>query len=987
LMGLIDDYDIRRQIQQHKQVMAANFSGSYSKGIFPPENAFSSRIIPPLVDEGLQWVLVDNAHFDRAAQGYPFSTSGNLYEPNKADQRNPNPNDWVQLNGLWAPTRNSARWGRQPHYVEYVNPNDGTKKKIIAVPADRYMGNEDGRGGFGALNYENVMSQLEGYNTDPTKPILIVLHHDGDNYGGGTDSYYGSNFQNFVNWLQANPTRFVCSTIQDYLQMFPPDPNDVIHIEDGSWSGADNGDPEFKKWNGDPSAGYSPDRNSWGVITAAKNIVATANQISPSHANMANAWKYLTNGEASDYWYWDGSQGGIWDSHPTRASNQAVSFALPVIAGGADVTPPTIYLPQREPYNPGGTEWGISQTNNFTVWTYAFDISGLQSVTLKYRLDLDGTNSNTSVDNDTYAGGSEVGSWTNVAMAGTSIASQTNPSPTYKAKEYSGAVNGLNNKLLDYYVEAVDSLGNIARSPIQHVWVGANTSGGGEGGTPTVSWLPANPTINDSITITVTNATQGAKLHWGINNVGSSWQSPNNVYWTTGSYLYNVTGPAVESPMVGPDTSGKLILKIGPFNNPLQSVQRIAFVVHYNDNSWNNNSGQDYNIQLSGGSTQLQFVMNGSIDSAAQMIANANGMSLYASWNGVDLYVGTQAAPGQGGDMFIFVSDSLRPLRNAQWAKAGQVAQWSAFLGNESTNNYSGWFNASGSGYSTGVANAAGASLEGTVNLQSLFGTVPSVVYLAVGKWQTNDGGSLITQSPSGNGNGNIESGEFQMYQLSLMKASVKCLLEGPFNLTTGLMEKSLNTSGVLASRFVGTTVPSEAVDSVTIEIRDSASVASATVRKFRPAWLLTDGTIRSFSDATKNYVEADVSSNDYYLVLHHRNHLSVRSAVKYSLSSSSTAAYDFTSGQSQAFGTEPMKEVSTGVFALYAGDANASTLISTADANDIFNLLSLVGYSNSDVNLSGIVSAADANMVLGNLNRSAQRPMLDPLPNLLDEK
>ena len=34
---------------------------------------------------------------------------------------------------------------------------------------------------------------------------------------------------------------------QDYLGMYPPDPNDVIHVEDGSWSGADNGDPEFSE--------------------------------------------------------------------------------------------------------------------------------------------------------------------------------------------------------------------------------------------------------------------------------------------------------------------------------------------------------------------------------------------------------------------------------------------------------------------------------------------------------------------------------------------------------------------------------------------------------------------------------------------------------------------------------------------------------------------------------------------------------------------
>lgn len=62
-------------------------------------------MIPALTAEGLEWVLVDNIHFDRAAAGYPYSTSGNLYEPNKADVQNPDPQDWVQLNNLWAPTK------------------------------------------------------------------------------------------------------------------------------------------------------------------------------------------------------------------------------------------------------------------------------------------------------------------------------------------------------------------------------------------------------------------------------------------------------------------------------------------------------------------------------------------------------------------------------------------------------------------------------------------------------------------------------------------------------------------------------------------------------------------------------------------------------------------------------------------------------------------------------------------------------------------
>jgi hypothetical protein len=759
LMALIDTDDIRKQIQQHKQIFAQNFPGQYSKGIFPPENAFSNRMIPALVAEGFQWVLVDNIHFERTCQNYPFSTAGNLYEPNKSDIRNPNPGDWIQLNGLWAPTRVSARWSRQPRYVSYIDPATGQETKIIAVPADRYLGNEDGRGGFGALNYEAVLSQLEPFNTDPNKPILVVLHHDGDNYGGGSESYYNSNFQAFVNWLQANPSRFVCTTIQDYLQRFPPDSNDVIHVEDGSWSGADNGDPEFLKWNGEPGPnGYSPDRNSWGILTAAKNFVKTAQNISPNSQNTQLAVMYFLNAQSSDYWYWDGSLNGIWDSHPARACNLAIPYAQTIISQGQDLTPPTIYLPQRDPYNPGGTEWGIQMPSDFKVWTYVFDISGLQSVKLKYRLDLDGYNSWQTNHNETYIGGSDVTDWFELSMSGIDIGSQTNPTPLFKAKEYSAMITGLTNKLVMYYVESIDNLGNIARSPIREVWVGQNSSGSGGNG---VSWLPANPTKDDTISVIVAAANQGGKLHWGVNNQGNQWQTPHQSYWPEGSFLYQGTGPAVQSPMVGP-FNDSLRITIGPFNNSSQIVHRVAFVINFNDNTWNNNNGNDFIININGNPANTTFVMDGQVDQSAVKVTSNNNFDLYVGWNGIQLYVATQSAQSSGRDHFIFIADSQYNLVQAPWAKLGSVAKWSAFLGNESTNNWSGWFDAQGQ-----TQNASGSFLEGTINLQSELGYQPQKVFIAIGGYQTNDGGSLIAQVPSGNGNLNIESNEFYIYDFS----------------------------------------------------------------------------------------------------------------------------------------------------------------------------------------------------------------------------
>jgi hypothetical protein len=588
LMPLIGYEDMRRQISMHKATFDGNFSGNYSKGMFPPENAFAEHMIPALVDEGIEWVLVDNVHFDRACENYPYSTSGNLYEPNRADVVNSDPNDWKQLNNLWAPTKISAAWGHQPHYAEYINPETGISQKIIVVPTSRYLGHEDGRGGFGALLYEDVMSQLESYNTDEDHPILVVLHHDGDNYGGGSDSYYGSNFDSFVTWLQSKSSRFECTTVQDYLDRFPPPTDDIIHVEPGSWVGADNGDPEFRKWLGEPELnGYSPDRNSWSVITAASNAVRTAEQMNPDNNAVGTAWNWLAMGQTSCYWYWDGSEGGLWDSHPTRAANLAMSEIESILSAGTDNTAPTIFLPQRDPYNPGGTEFTIAQNSDMKVWTYVYDVSGLSRVELKYRIDADGENDMNTNVNETYAGGS----WTHVSMNDTGIAAQTDPLPDHKAKEYSAMIEDKHDVLIDYYVEAEDINGNIARSLIQHVWIGESySSGGGEEG---LSWDPVNPTPEDSITITLNGISQGATLHWAVNN----WTAPNTVYRPAGSTMWS-DGIACRTVFDGP-TDNTLTVTIGPFNNPVQVVTEINFVINYANNTWDNNNGNDYTITIS----------------------------------------------------------------------------------------------------------------------------------------------------------------------------------------------------------------------------------------------------------------------------------------------------------------------------------------------------------------------------------------------------
>ncbi len=204
----------------------------------------------------------------------------------------------------------------------------------------------------------------------------------------------------------------------------------------------------------------------------------------------------------------------------------------------------------------------------------------------------------------------------------------------------------------------------------------------------------------------------------------------------------------------------------------------------------------------------------------------------------------------------------------------------------------------------------------------------------------------------------------------------VHVLLEGPYNPATGAMTTALKTSGILAMRYPGVPIPYNAVDSVNVELRDSLSASASTTRSFRPAWLLADGNVCSFGDtAGATLWFNDVPAGGYYIVVRHVNHLAVMSSQKYYLSSMLPSSYDFTYAQSNAFGSNALKQVATGVYAMYAGDANQSGVVNTTDVASVFSQLNVAGYDVRDINLSGIISVADENLVFANLNQASQVP------------
>lgn len=797
LMPLLDESAMRKQVQLYKEVYADAWGASpgISKGFFPSEMAFSTRMIPVLASEGIEWSIVSAEKVSRACADFPvvFGSGGvNTDPPNKADQVNPAQGNYYRqsISRGCAPAE-AVPFALTPRRARYINPSTGAASSIIVVPSSQSLSWKDGYAPLGLSDFNN----LQPFN-NPSRPMLVVLAHDGDNAWGGGYSYYMEATPNLVS--SAHAAGYVPTVIQKYLADHPVPADDFVHVEDGAWVNADGdfGAPQFINWNWplvnasgqiDVENGWAEDARNWAVITAAQNRVDHAENISIGANGPLNlrkilypdgttrpaerAWHYFMGALNSGYMYYGTAED--FEVKPSIACNEAMQHADPVIAGAGpagDLTPPTVWIPQRHPWNPGSTNFGPqygyqqqSSSGDFWVWTFAYDASGITTATLKYRVDADGANSTATTHNETYAGGADVGAWQSIAMtrrvfpAG-NVYNDPNINffemPQYIADQYHAKIVGVRSKLLDYYIEAVDTRGNVTRSPIQHVWVG-DGSGAGGGGGPAVTIAP-NPAIaGQNVTITYDPTGRplagapAVKLHHGFNN------------WST---------------VVSPDPSMALASGKWTITVPVSpSATQLDIVFNNGAGTWDNNGGADWHFPVTGGGPVDEWEMDGVRDTDSVLIASNGGMSLWAGLKGDELYVATNDA-GEGNDHFIFVARDVLPLRAAPWAKAGQVAGWDAFLADENSNDYEGWFDAGGA--TRAMTGANGGVLEGTINLVGEFGSLPPSIRLAVGAYANPDGGALVASSQvpgSLDNDGNLESNEWIVVELCTLTPAGCC--------------------------------------------------------------------------------------------------------------------------------------------------------------------------------------------------------------------
>jgi hypothetical protein len=172
---------------------------------------------------------------------------------------------------------------------------------------------------------------------------------------------------------------------------------------------------------------------------------------------------------------------------------------------------------------------------------------------------------------------------------------------------------------------------------------------------------------------------------------------------------------------------------------------------------------------------QSPYVMDGKLDASATKVASGTGMmSLYLAFSNDHLYLATDDA-GEGNDNFIFLSTTApgTPVA-APWKKTGTVAFGGKplFVADENTSTYSGWYKlgdtliVSNSGpfgfYSVGTG-ANGGVLEAAINLKEVYGSIPSMIYVAAAPYGNLDGGALLSSAQvpaTKNSDGNIDANE-----------------------------------------------------------------------------------------------------------------------------------------------------------------------------------------------------------------------------------
>jgi len=234
--------------------------------------------------------------------------------------------------------------------------------------------------------------------------------------------------------------------------------------------------------------------------------------------------------------------------------------------------------------------------------------------------------------------------------------------------------------------------------------------------------------------------------------------------------------------------------------------------------------------------------------------------------------------------------------------------------------------------------------------------------------------------SPGSNGYSQIFDGGF--------KLDLTLFLEGAFNPANDSMINGLRAAGVMpfdqpfnpGLPYYGNSTPEwlyggtedlvhvqyYAIDWLLIELRDASSAAGATpgtmVAQY-PAFVMDDGTVVSMNGTHALNIN-QAFTNDMYVVVWQRNHLSIMNPTGLTPVEGTTVSYDFSSGEGQVYGDAAgHKMLKAGIWGMISGDSNGNQVINGTDKTEAWNTeAGEAGYKGYDLNLDGEVNNIDKN-------------------------
>ncbi|MCD4730930.1 MAG: Ig-like domain-containing protein [Bacteroidales bacterium] len=204
---------------------------------------------------------------------------------------------------------------------------------------------------------------------------------------------------------------------------------------------------------------------------------------------------------------------------------------------------------------------------------------------------------------------------------------------------------------------------------------------------------------------------------------------------------------------------------------------------------------------------------------------------------------------------------------------------------------------------------------------------------------------------------------------------SLDAFLEGPFDVTD--MSTDLNPSFIpnnqpynvapwsyAGTESVGAVPNGDVTDWVLVELRETAGGAATAIPGNRIArqagFLLRDGSIVS-TDGISNMIFGVGITNNLYVVLWHRNHLGIMSAIPLTLGGG-IYSYDFSTAASQAYLSGQIN-LGGGNYGMYAGDADGNGEVHQDDIDIRWsNEVGGGGYFGGDMNMNSQVNNQDKN-------------------------